>query len=117
MPKVLIVEDDEVFIPIIEIALRDMNFEMDVARDGSTALARLANNCYDLIISDYRLPEIHGLDILKAAKSCNPECQTVLISAASEEMMDVDIENLNLLGFIKKPLSPIQIRNLVTQVF
>jgi CheY-like chemotaxis protein len=117
MKKVLIVEDDEVFIPIIEIALRDLNFEMDVAQNGYAALDQLAKNKYDLIISDYRLPEIHGLDILRAAHDFNPACHTVLISAATEEMQDANLSDLNCLGFIRKPLTPMQIRELVLQAF
>jgi len=117
MKKVLIVEDDEVFVPIIEIALRDLDFEMDIAQDGYTALDQLAKNKYDLIISDYRLPEIHGLDILRAAHNFNPGCHTMLISAATEEMQDANLDELNCLGFIRKPLTPMQIREVVTRVF
>jgi DNA-binding NtrC family response regulator len=117
MKKVLIVEDDAVFVPIIEIALRDLNFEMHIAPDGYTALDHLAKTKYDLIISDYRLPEIHGLDILRAAHNFNPACHTMLISAATEQMQDVNLEGLNCLGFIRRPLTPMQIRELVAQVF
>jgi DNA-binding NtrC family response regulator len=117
MKRVLIVEDDEVFVPIIEIALRDLNFSMDVASDGHTAMAQLAKTKYDLIISDYRLPEIHGIDILRAAQHFNPDCHAVLISAASEQMQDADLKDINLLGFIQKPLTPRQIRDLVTRIF
>ena len=117
MRSVLIVEDDDVFIPIIEIALRDLDFEMDVATNGQTALDWLNRKKYDLIISDYRLPEIHGIDILRAACRVNPDCHSVLISAAAEEMRTANLDNLNLLGFIQKPLTPMQIRDVVTRVF
>ena len=115
--KVLIVEDDPPFITLIQLALRDMNFDFDVAREGNTALDRLSNNEYDLIICDYRIPEIHGLEVLKTAKNQNPGCQMVLISAAGEDMMNTKLEDLNLLGFMQKPFSPIEFRAMVEQVF
>ena len=115
--KVLIVEDDLPFITLIQLALRDMNFDFDVAREGNTALDRLSKSEYDLVICDYRIPEIHGLEVLKTAKNQNPDCQTVLISAAGEDMMNTKLEDLNLLGFLQKPFSPIEFRALVEQVF
>ncbi len=115
--KVLIVEDDPPFITLIQLALRDMNFDFDVAREGNTALDRLSKSKYDLVICDYRIPEIHGLEVLKSAKNQNPGCQTVLISAAGEDMMNTRLEDLNLLGFMQKPFSPIEFRAMVEQVF
>ena len=115
--KVLIVEDDPPFITLIQLALRDMNFYFDVAREGNTALDRLSKSEYDLVICDYRIPEIHGLEVLKTAKKQNPDCQTVLISAAGEDMMNTKLEDLNLLGFMQKPFSPIEFRAMVERVF
>ena len=42
--KVLIVEDDPPFITLIQLALRNMNFDFDVAREGNTALDRLSKS-------------------------------------------------------------------------
>ena len=115
--KVLIVEDDLPFITLIQLALRDMNFEFDVAREGSSALERLSKNEYDLVICDFRIPEIDGLEVLKTVKNQNPNCQTVLISAAGEDMMNTKLDDLHLLGFMQKPFSPIEFRAMVEQVF
>ena len=115
--KVLIVEDDEAFVPLIKLALREMNVVIDVAKNGAQALFQVKNQNYDLIISDYRLPEIHGIEILKAAKQKNSNCKMVLISAADTDMMEPDIIDLNLLGFLQKPLSPIELRKLISTAF
>jgi len=115
--KVLIVEDDPPFITLIQLALRDMNFDFDVAREGNSALDRLSKNEYDLVVCDYRIPEIHGLEVLKAAKNQNPGCQMVLISAAAVDMMNTRLEDLNLLGFMQKPFSPLEFRAMVERAF
>ena len=112
--QVLIVEDDEAFVPLIQLALRDLNYEFDVVKDGQTALARLETNSYNLVISDYRLPYIHGLELLKAVKKMAPECNTVLITATDQEMIRPALKDLDLLAFIQKPVSPRQIRKIVT---
>ncbi|MFQ5675609.1 MAG: response regulator [bacterium] len=115
--KVLIVEDDLPFVTLIQLALRDMNFEFDIAKEGKTALSKLACENYDLVISDYRIPEIHGLDIIKTAKKRNPQCQAGLISAAAEDMMNTNLDELNLLGYMQKPFSPIEFRSMVETAF
>jgi len=114
---VLIVEDDLAFIALIELALRDLTFEFDVARDGPSALHKLSQNSYDLVISDFRLPEIHGIDILREAKRHNEHAQIVLITAANEDSLNIDIDSLGLLGFVQKPFSPIEFRELITRTF
>lgn len=117
LKKALIVEDDLAFIALVELALRDLDFEFDVARDGPTALHKLSQNRYHLVISDFRLPEIHGVDILRKAKKHNPDAQTVLITAANEDSLNIDIDSLGLLGFVQKPFSPIEFRDLITHAF
>ncbi|MFQ5752889.1 MAG: response regulator [bacterium] len=113
--KLLLVEDDKAFVNLIKVALRDLNFEFEVAKDGPSALEFLSKTRFDLIISDYRLPHIHGLDIIKAAKQNSPNCQIVLISAAAAEMMESNLEDLPLLGFLQKPFSPLQLRDLIVK--
>jgi len=113
--RVLIVEDDLAFISLIELSLRDMDFDFDISREGTDALKKITQNEYDLIISDFRLPEIHGVDILKLAKKQNASCQTILISAAAEDAIGSDLKNLGILGFMQKPFSPIEFRRLVKE--
>ena len=115
--KVLVVEDDEVFIPLIKLALRDLNLDVKVIKGGNSALEELAKSEYDLVISDYRLPETHGMEILKAAHSKNCSCKTILISAADIDLDNQTRHDLNLLGFLQKPLSPLELRRLVEAAF
>ncbi len=115
--KVLLVEDDQAFVRLVQLALRDLNFDFEVAEDGQCALELLMNTQYDLVISDYRLPHIHGLKVIQAAKQSNPDSHIILISAATAEMIDSKLERFPLLGFVQKPFSPIALRNLVTTAF
>ncbi|MFQ5864743.1 MAG: response regulator [bacterium] len=115
--RVLIIEDDVAFAELAKLALRNSNYQIDVADDGCSALEMLSKRKYDLVISDYRLPNIHGIDVLKAAKRHNPNCETVLMSAASPEMMESSLKDLNLSGFLQKPFLPAKLRDLVVNGF
>ena len=114
--KVLIVEDDLAFVTLIQLALKDLAFEFHIARDGQKALELLKDTVFDLVITDYRLPNMDGLEIISAAVKYSPNCHIVLISASNADSLP-KLEDLPLLGFIEKPFSPIQFRELVAQAF
>lgn len=113
--KILIVEDDRTFVSLIKLALKGLNLIFDIAPDGRDALRKLSENQYHLLITDYRLPEIHGLDILRLAEKINPNCQTILISATDAKTISINLDDFNLIGFLQKPLVPNQLRELVTK--
>ncbi len=115
--KTIIVEDDQAFIALIKLALRDMTFDLHVAIDGQTALAQIEKMKFDLIICDYRLPDATGIEIIKSAKEHNRDCEAILISAAAADMMNTSPDDLDLLGFLQKPFSHNALRQIVAQAF
>ncbi|MFQ5636974.1 MAG: response regulator [bacterium] len=114
--KALIVEDDLAFITLIRLALKDLALELHVTRDGNEALALLQENIFDLVITDYRLPNADGIEIIKATAKYSPNCRIILMSATKVSSLP-KLDDLPLLGCIEKPFSPIQFRRLVTEAF
>jgi CheY-like chemotaxis protein len=114
--KVLIVEDDAPFVQLVKLALRDFQFQFSTAKDGLSALDLLNKKRFDLLICDYRLPRMDGREIIRIARTTNPDCQIVLVSAADPEMIDADIKNLPGFRFIQKPISPSQLRKEIESV-
>ncbi len=113
MKKVLLVEDDLAFVTLIQLALKDLDFEFHIAREGQSALAHLQKESYDLVIADYRLPRVDGVEILQAAARRNPACKAVLITAADSEELGSRLGDLPLIGLIEKPFSPIEFRRMI----
>lgn len=68
--KILIAEDDYYSYLFIKILLRSKYF-IEWARDGQTALDLFAKNHYDLVIMDYRMPRISGIEATKAIRKSN----------------------------------------------
>lgn len=113
--RVLVVEDDQSFVSLIKLALRDLNVTVEVVTDGPAALKRVAEQKFGIIISDYCLPHNHGVEILKEAKAQNENCKVILISAQDGEQMNAAIAALRPVTFIQKPLSPDELRNIVSE--
>ncbi len=107
--KVLLVEDDVAFQQLVKLALGGQDCDFDVTMTGRKALQLMQKNSYDLIICDYRLPKMHGLDVLQAARSMNDACKCVLVSATPRDALETEIRKAKVSGFLQKPASPSEI--------
>ena len=63
--KILIIEDNRDLAQLLENHLRDLSFQVDVAFDGPTGLARASSDSYDLVILDLMLPGLDGMEICR----------------------------------------------------
>lgn len=76
MARIIIVDDDELFSDIACEVLADAGHMVSAAHDGESAMAAIAESEPDLLILDYNLPGISGLEILRRARA-NPATQRV----------------------------------------
>ena len=87
MKRVLIVDDDMANrIILFSILKNDINLdlEIDMAEEGLSALKVLTKKKYDLVITDYKMPKMDGLELTKTIKMMFPETIVILRSADSE---------------------------------
>ena len=107
--RILIVEDEE----DIRVALKDLlessleRVEVTLAEDGNAGLRALQAQRPDLIVSDYKMPGMSGLDFLQAARAYAPETPKILITAFPD--LDLAVKSINdahIENFLQKPLDP-----------
>ena len=82
--RILVVEDEETIADIIATKLRALRYEVDTSYDGEDGLYNALSNIYDLIVLDIMLPQINGLDILKAIKERDISAKVIMLTAKSE---------------------------------
>src|SRR5437016_4416051 len=97
-PKVMVVEDDPDIRKILELFLTEKAFRVKSAESASQALEMLAEEPIDLILSDVRMPNMSGLDLLRHLKERDPEIQLVLMSAYSSVKDAVEAIRLGAAG-------------------
>lgn len=106
MTKILIVDDDVAFCKMLETFLTKKGFEVDTAFSAESALKKLQEEQLDIVLSDVRLPEKDGTEILKAIKSKNLETQVILMTGYAEVSLAVDAMKLGAFDYISKPINP-----------
>ena len=77
MKKILLVEDDQFLIDIYTTKLKDSGFSVEVAKEGESALRKLNEEKFDLLLLDIVLPQIDGWEILEKIKNEKPKTKNL----------------------------------------
>ncbi|MFB3886446.1 MAG: HD domain-containing phosphohydrolase [Thermodesulfobacteriota bacterium] len=101
--RILIVDDEEMICSILDRRLTREGYTCVTAKEGREALRYFYKNSFSLIISDIRMPEIDGLELLKRVKAANPSMMVIMITAFPDVDLAVEAMRLGAYDFIVKP--------------
>jgi two-component system response regulator HydG len=113
MRRILIIDDDVDTCTLLSAFLAKKGFETDVAYSGNKGLQKFKSGAFDLIISDYRLGDKEGLEILKEAKQIKPEVRLIIITGYSDIKTAVKVIKEGAFDYISKPLIPEEVLNVI----
>lgn len=106
--KILIVDDQKNVAMILATSLsRFKQYEVDTVYTGHDTIEKCRNQHFDVVVADYQLPDMTGVDIAKALLEISPESKIVLITALRANMILDSIEQDNIHHFLEKPF-PLQ---------
>lgn len=111
--KILIVDDELSICEILSYILTQRGYETTTAQCGADALIALEKNNFDLLVQDLKLPDIHGLELLKQIKQKYPDLTTIIITAFSDWQMAVEAMKLGAFNYIRKPFDNENIVNVI----
>ncbi|HEY7546096.1 MAG TPA: sigma-54 dependent transcriptional regulator, partial [Blastocatellia bacterium] len=81
MEKILVVDDERSMRELLELVLKRANYSVHTAENGTRALELVRHNVYDLMISDVKMPDISGIDLLDRVRDVSPETMVIMITA------------------------------------
>jgi DNA-binding NtrC family response regulator len=100
-----LVDDDELIRDALCMAFKNKGCFMRAAESAEAGLIAIKEEQFDVIISDFRLPGINGLDFLKLATVTQPQAVNILITAYRDEYCFSEAIRMGVTEFIEKPFS------------
>lgn len=104
MKKVLIIDDELEFVNDFAKGLKMFGYEVYKAGDGQGALGVIETKKPDIVLCDYRLPDIDGDKILEKTKAAHPNIKFVMITAYYDEAVQKRMLNLGADEVVFKPI-------------
>ncbi len=103
--KTLLVDDDELVRDSLSLAFKNKGCFLQTTQTAEQGLRALENETFDIIISDFKLPRLDGLEFFKQATAYQPDTVNVLISAYKDEIVTSRAPDVGVHVFIEKPFS------------
>ncbi len=113
-PRVLIVEDDETARLSLKVALEAENIFVEAVENGANAENMVKFSSFDVVIVDYRLPDIDGLNLIKKMKILVPDLMSLIVTAHTSVEIAVESMKMGAYDYMAKPLD---IPNLISTIY
>ncbi len=116
--RILVVDDDTAIRTLLKDSFKILrpNYEVVVAVDGLTALEYLRHHHVDLVMTDYQMPGLNGLDLIHQIDQTWAEVQIILMTGYCSVELATKLESLTLAGYLSKPFDPTQTLAMVDEV-
>jgi DNA-binding NtrC family response regulator len=101
--KVLLVDDEKDFLDAMQDRMTARGMQVTTAASAREALAIIEKDSFDAIILDFQMPEMDGMQALKAIKAKQPESQIILLTGYATLEKGVEAMKIGATDFIEKP--------------
>jgi two-component system response regulator PilR (NtrC family) len=102
-PRILVVDDERSMRELLAIVLRREGYEVLLAENGRIAIGLLEREPVDLLISDIKMPDMSGVEVLRAAKRIDPDILGIMITAFASTDTAVEAMRLGACDYLSKP--------------
>ena len=114
--RLLVVDDDRAVPLVVERIAHQYGFDVIFKDNGRDALACLSDVKPDAALVDLQMPELGGLDVLRAIRAAEPECQVILMTGNATVDSAIEAVKAGALDYIAKPFDVDRLRGLLTTV-
>jgi len=101
--RILVVDDEESLRFFIARGLRKAGFDIDAVADGRSAIERLSQVSYDVVLTDIVMPDVSGLDVLSAVHEMDKDAVVILMTAHGTVENAIDALRQGAFDYLTKP--------------
>ena len=112
-PNLLLVDDDKSLLRLLTIRLEGEGYEVTAVEDGQSALRKLQNDNYDVVLSDLRMPGLDGLSLFEEIMGIRKDIPVILMTAHGTIADAVAATQRGVFGFLPKPVDHDELRALL----
>lgn len=114
---ILIVDDEETILTILKGSLKKLgpDYEVVTVNDGFAALDQLGKQLFDLVVTDYNMANMDGLELLEAVRYIQPDARVIMITAYGYDLLEAEVEQLQAYRYLTKPLEIKAFRRIVQE--
>ena len=118
--KILVVDDFSTMRRIIKILLKDLGFSnIQEADDGSTALPMLQQGDFDFVVTDWNMPGMQGIDLLRAIRADDKlkHLPVLMVTAEAKKEQIVAAAQAGVNGYVVKPFTAATLKEKLDKIF
>ncbi len=104
-PSVLIVDDEAGILQTLSILLKNSGYSVETAQGGKAGLAAMQDSVPDMLLTDIRMPQVSGIDLLAEARDLDPEIPVILMTAQASLQSAIQAVNQGAFHYIQKPFA------------
>ncbi|MBP2676849.1 MAG: sigma-54-dependent transcriptional response regulator, partial [Deltaproteobacteria bacterium] len=118
MPKsILIVDDDAMMRSFLSTVMREEGYAVEEAGNGSRALEALRRSEFDLVVTDLRMPDVSGMEVMREGRTLRPEARWIIVTAYGSIGNAVEAMKAGASDYMTKPFrDPDELRHVVRRV-
>ncbi|MQY59890.1 MAG: response regulator [Clostridia bacterium] len=117
METILVVDDDKNFRLLLEAELTLEGYEVVLADGGLQALRKIKEKTPDVVILDLKMPDTHGLEVLRTVREKNKELPIIICTAYEKMKDDYTIWSGRVAAFLTKPLDLDYLKDIIYELF
>ncbi len=102
--KIMLVDDELPILESLKSALRPTGYECEMFQSSPRALEEYSRSQYDVVVTDFMMPVMNGIELLKAIKEVNPDAYVIILTGYADIENAIAALNHGAYAFFRKPL-------------
>jgi DNA-binding response OmpR family regulator len=114
--SVLVVDDEQTVCNSCKRILSQEGYKVDIARSGEEALGKVKGNGFDLVITDWKMPKVDGLEMARRIKREKPNTQVIMITGYPSVDSSIEAIRSGVADYVPKPFTPEELTDAALRV-
>jgi DNA-binding NtrC family response regulator len=113
--QIMVLDDEEIVGKRLKTALEKSNYEVEIFQDSRKAVARIAEKEFDIVVTDVRMEEIGGMEVLEHVLEKSARTQVIIITGYATVEVAREALTRGAFDFIAKPFKPDDLREVISR--